>query len=278
MFTLKAFENWVVGRKDYKGGIITEQRVNAAHKKFIELHPKENSMITRKMMMGFFNLSPLEFEKKYFPVIYAASMLIESLENDPKSIIKKVTNATHLDAELREYRQVCLHKNIDDLALALFKRNRLSAETYAKFCLEFFDTSVDKSAAPAKQLTTKKQDPQLIPSTPTSPPPAYAHELHVTPAIFPVAAIPAAEPSFIAELEAASVKAKPVFLPPPTKSTTSIEDSGGDTRFDAELLEYKQVSLKTKGDLAYALYLRGRFSEEEYTIFCAEYREGDIPK
>ncbi|TGO59729.1 hypothetical protein BOTNAR_0157g00220 [Botryotinia narcissicola] len=228
--------------------------------------------------MGFFNLKPLEFEKKYFPVIYAASMLIESLENDPKSINKKVNNTTHLDAELCEYKQICLHKKIDDLALALFKRNRLSAETYAKFCLEFFDTSVDKSAAPVKQVIAPKQNPQVIPSTPTSPPPAYAHELHVTPAIVPVAVIPAAESSFIAELEAAPVKAKPVFLPPPTKSVTSIEASGGDTRFDAELLEYKQVSLKTKGDLAYALYLRGRFSEEEYTIFCAEYREGNIPK
>ncbi|TGO76869.1 hypothetical protein BELL_0133g00130 [Botrytis elliptica] len=90
--------------------------------------------------------------------------------------------------------------------------------------------------------------------------------------------MPVPELSFTAELEAAPVKAKPVFLPPPTKSVTIIEASEGDTRFDAELLEYKQVSLKTKGDLAYALYLRGRFSEEEYTIFCAEYREGDIPK
>ncbi|THV48681.1 hypothetical protein BGAL_0234g00210 [Botrytis galanthina] len=96
--------------------------------------------------------------------------------------------------------------------------------------------------------------------------------------MYPTIVMPAAEPSFTAELEAAPVKAKPVFLPPPTKSVTSIEPSGGDTRFDAELLEYRQVSLKTRGDLAYALYLRGRFSEEEYTIFCAEYREGVIPK
>ncbi|THV48680.1 hypothetical protein BGAL_0234g00200 [Botrytis galanthina] len=159
MITLKAFENWVVGVKDYKGDIITEERVNAAHKKLIEIHPEELASITRKMVMGFFNLHPLEFEKKHLPVIYAASMQVERMEKGPKSTIKKLTNTTHLDAELCEYKQICLHKKIDDLALALFKNNRLSAETYAKFCLEFFDTSVKESAAPAKQVATPKQGP-----------------------------------------------------------------------------------------------------------------------
>lgn len=56
MFTLKAFENWVVGVKDYKGDIITQERVNAAHKKLIEIHPKEVASITRKMVMGFCRL------------------------------------------------------------------------------------------------------------------------------------------------------------------------------------------------------------------------------
>ncbi|TGO46269.1 hypothetical protein BCON_0335g00120 [Botryotinia convoluta] len=270
MFTLKAFENWAVDQKDHNGDIITEQRINAAHKDLFEKHPKDLPMITRKMVMGFFKMEPLEFEKKYFPIIYAASMEVQRLEDAPKSTIQKSTNTTHLDAELYEYRQVCLHKTRGDLALALYKRNRLSAETYANFCLEYFDTSVDKLASPAKQ--------QVLRYTSTSPPPSYAYELHDTPAIYQTTAMPAAEPSFTAELEAAPVKAKPILLPPPTKPITKIKASGGDTKFDAELREYKQVCLKTKGDLAYALYLRGRFSEEEYTKFCAEYWEGDIPK
>ncbi|TGO25530.1 hypothetical protein BPAE_0078g00290 [Botrytis paeoniae] len=268
MFTLKAFENWAVGKKDHKGDIITEQRMNAAHKDLIEKHPKDCPMITRKMVMGFFKMTPLEFEMKYFPIIYAASMEVQRLEDAPKSTIKKLIKTTHLDAELCEYRQVCLHKTRDYLALALYKRNRLSAETYANFCLEYFDTFVDKPASPAKQQVLRY----------TSPPPSYAHELQDAPAIYQTTAMPAAEPSFTAKLEAAPVKAKPVLLPPPTNSVTNIEASGGETKFDAELREYREVCLKTKGYLAYALYLRGRFSEEEYTKFCAEYREGDIPK
>ncbi|TGO41888.1 hypothetical protein BHYA_0015g00510 [Botrytis hyacinthi] len=144
MLTLKAFENWAVGEKDHKGEIITEQRMNAAHKDLFEKHPKDPILILRKMVMGFFRMAPLEFEKEYFQVIYAARMQVQRLENAPKS-------------------------------------------------------TIDKS--------------QVIPSTPTSPPPAYAHEFHATPAIYPAIAMPAAEPSFTAELEAAPVKAKPVFLP-----------------------------------------------------------------
>ncbi|KAF5875475.1 uncharacterized protein Bfra_003929 [Botrytis fragariae] len=211
MLTLEAFENWAIGEKDHKGEIITEQRKNAAHKDSIEKHPKDPILITRKMVMGLFRMTPIEFEKKYFPVIYAARTQVQRLENAPKS-------------------------------------------------------TIDKS--------------QIIRYNPTSPPPSYAYKLPDTP--------PATEPSFTAELEAAPVKAKSVLLPPPTKSVTKISHItrliyvlGGfrdETKFDGELREYKEVCLKTKGDLAYALYLRGRFSEEEYTKFCAEYREGDIPK
>ncbi|TGO76870.1 hypothetical protein BELL_0133g00140 [Botrytis elliptica] len=158
MFTLKAFENWAVGEKDDKGEIITQQRINTAHKMLVGLHPKDIDMITRKMVMGFFNLKPLEFEKKYFPILYAASMEVERLENIPKSTVKKkLFNKTHLDTELLEYRLACLKKPREDIALALYKRNRISAESYANFCLEFFDTSVDKPVVPAKQVTTSNQ-------------------------------------------------------------------------------------------------------------------------
>ncbi|KAF7923782.1 uncharacterized protein EAE98_007600 [Botrytis deweyae] len=136
MFTLKAFENWAVGEKDDKGEIITQQRINTAHKMLIGLHPKDIDMIT-------LNLKPLEFEKKYFPILYAASMEVERLENTPKSTVKK--------------KLPVLKKPREDIALALYKRNRISAESYANFCLEFFDTSVDKPAVPAKQVTTSKQ-------------------------------------------------------------------------------------------------------------------------
>ncbi|TEY51935.1 hypothetical protein BOTCAL_0262g00050 [Botryotinia calthae] len=299
MFTLKAFEHWAVGEKDHKGEIITEQRINDAHKDLFEKHPKDLPMVIRKMVMGFFRMEPLEFEKKHLSIIYAASMAIKKMENLPMSSKKPKIRTTHLDAELREYREICLFKGRVDLALALYKRDRISAESYANFCVEFFDTSVDKPAPTTKQVITPKQiiapkqaiapkqDPaprKLLPSqqvlqhTSTSPPPSYTPGLYDSPTVLRTIGMPTIEPSFTAELGAAPVKAKPVLLPPPTNSVTKIKTSVGDTKFDAELREYTQLCLKSKGDLAYALYLRGRFSEEEYTKFCAEYREGDVPK
>ncbi|KAF7952722.1 hypothetical protein EAE96_005953 [Botrytis aclada] len=271
MLTPKAFENWAIGKNDNKGDIITQQRINAAHKELYEKHPHDLPLITRKMVMGFFNLELLDFEKKYFPILYAARMQVQRLEEAPPSKIEDLENPTQLDAELCEYKQICLHKKRGDFALALYKRNRLPAETYANFCLEYFDTSVDKVAHPAKQATAPKQNPQVLRYTPTSPPPSYAFELHDVPS--------ATELSFTAELEAAPVKAAPVLLPPPPPNpVANINASGGSTKFDAELGEYKDACRKTKGDLAYALYSRSRFSEEEYTRFCAEYREGEVPK
>ena len=139
--------------------------------------------------------------------------------------------------------------------MALYKRNRISAESYANFCVEFFDTSVDKPAPPTKQVITSKQvitpkqviapkqatapkqviapkqnpvQRSLLPSqqalqhTPTSPPPSYTSRLHDSPPIIQTTSVPVADPSFTAELEAAPVKAKPVLLPPPTNSVTRI--------------------------------------------------------
>ncbi|KAM0126449.1 hypothetical protein ACHAP3_009259 [Botrytis cinerea] len=301
MITLKALEHWAAGEKDHKGEIITEQRINSAHKDLFRRYPNDLPMIIQKMVMGLFRMELLDFEKKHLSIIYAASMAIKRWENLPMSLKKPKNQVTHLDAELCEYKEICLHKGKDDLALALYKRNRISAESYANFCVEFFDTSVDKPAPPTKQVITSKQvitpkqviapkqatAPKQVIAPKQNPPfnilqlPLHLHihlDFTILPPILQTTSIPVADPSFTAELEAASVKAKPVLLPPPTNSVTRIKTSVGDTKFDAELREYTQLCLKSKGDLAYALYLRGRFSEEEYTRFCAEYREGDVPK
>lgn len=127
--------------------------------------------------------------------------------------------------------------------MALYKRNRISAESYANFCVEFFNTSVDKLAPPTKQAITPKQviapkqiiapkqnpvprsllpSQQVLQHTPTSPPPSYTSRLRDSPPVLKTISMPVVDPSFTAELEAAPVKAKPVLLPPPTNSVTRI--------------------------------------------------------
>lgn len=52
MITLKALEHWAVGEKDHKGEIITEQRINSAHKDLSRRYPNDLPMIIQKMVMG----------------------------------------------------------------------------------------------------------------------------------------------------------------------------------------------------------------------------------
>ncbi|KAK8908226.1 hypothetical protein QC760_004078 [Botrytis cinerea] len=167
MITLKALEHCAVGEKDHKGEIITEQRINSAHKDLSRRYPNDLPMIIQKMVMGLFRMELLDFEKKHLSIIYAASMAIKRRENLPMSLKKPKNQVTHLDAELCEYKEICLHKGKDDLALALYKRNRISAESYANFCVEFFDTSVDKPAPPTKQVIAPKQ--VITPKQATAP-------------------------------------------------------------------------------------------------------------
>ncbi|KAF7871738.1 hypothetical protein EAF04_003845 [Stromatinia cepivora] len=166
-----------------------------------------------------------------------------------------------VDMEPLEFEKVYWPRRYAVSMEAEVKRMRVAAEKQA---LQVKRAPPAKQAPSAKQVVPQKQASvsKQAPAPRQPPPPKPASQSKSPPPPPPY------------ELEAAPVKAKPVLQATPKASRDSINP----TKLDAELWEYKQASTKTRGDLAYALYKRGRVSEEEYTRFCSELRESMTPK